>query len=211
MIAVRDVSPTISQGAPFSKTGNSRVECEALVAHSLRGEGFDASEDGTGRGTPIAPVSAARMVAFGEYVDDGVASAMKQRDYKDATDLVYPINTQIATRHKEMGEGTGMGIGADGDAAYTLQAAHGHAVATLVSNGDAHSGFRDEQGLAIQPGMQVRRLTPLECERLQGFPDNYTNIPRASDSARYKALGNSMAVNVMQLIGQRIRMVEDIQ
>jgi DNA (cytosine-5)-methyltransferase 1 len=62
----------------------------------------------------------------------------------------------------------------------------------------------------LRQGMQVRRLTPLECERLQGFPDNYTNIPGASDSARYKALGNSMAVNVMQLIGQRIQMVENI-
>lgn len=40
----------------------------------------------------------------------------------------------------------------------------------------------------------VRRLTPLECERLQGYPDNYTNIPGASDSARYKALGNSFAI-----------------
>lgn len=41
---------------------------------------------------------------------------------------------------------------------------------------------------------QVRRLTPLECERLQGYPDRYTNIPGASDSARYKALGNSFAI-----------------
>jgi len=57
---------------------------------------------------------------------------------------------------------------------------------------------------AIRQDMAVRRLTPLECERLQGFPDNYTNIPGASDSARYKALGNSMAVPVMHWIGKRI-------
>lgn len=56
----------------------------------------------------------------------------------------------------------------------------------------------------MTPAMQVRRLTPLECERLQGFPDNHTNIPGASDSARYKALGNSMACNVMSYLGQRI-------
>lgn len=50
----------------------------------------------------------------------------------------------------------------------------------------------------------VRRLTPIECERLQGFPDNYTNIPSSSDTTRYKALGNSMAVPVMKWIGKRI-------
>jgi hypothetical protein len=60
------------------------------------------------------------------------------------------------------------------------------------------------------PPFQVRRLTVEECEFLMGYPRGYTNIPSASDSARYKALGNSMAVNVMQLIGQRIQMVEAI-
>jgi len=58
--------------------------------------------------------------------------------------------------------------------------------------------------------MRVRRLTPVECERLQGFPDNYTNIPKAADGPRYKALGNSMAVPVMHWIGKRIQMVEDL-
>jgi DNA (cytosine-5)-methyltransferase 1 len=56
-----------------------------------------------------------------------------------------------------------------------------------------------------QASMAVRRLTPIECERLQGFPDNYTNIKtNCPDGPRYKALGNSMAVPVMQWIGQRI-------
>jgi DNA (cytosine-5)-methyltransferase 1 len=62
-------------------------------------------------------------------------------------------------------------------------------------------------GNGHNPAMQVRRLTPTECERLQRFPDGYTDIPKATDSPRYKALGNSMAVNVMQLIGQRIELV----
>lgn len=53
----------------------------------------------------------------------------------------------------------------------------------------------------------VRRLTPKECERLQGFPDNYTNIPGAKDSPRYAALGNSMAVPVMRWIGERLLQV----
>ena len=56
----------------------------------------------------------------------------------------------------------------------------------------------------VFPAMQVRRLTVTECERLQGFPDNYTNIPGAKDAPRYKALGNSMAVPCMAWIGERI-------
>jgi DNA (cytosine-5)-methyltransferase 1 len=68
---------------------------------------------------------------------------------------------------------------------------------------------------AITTAMQVRRLTPVECERLQGFPDGYTNIPwrkklESPDGPRYKALGNSMAVPVMRWIGQRITQVEEI-
>jgi site-specific DNA-cytosine methylase len=66
---------------------------------------------------------------------------------------------------------------------------------------------------AIATAMQVRRLTPVECERLQGFPDNYTNIPwrksaESPDGPRYKALGNSMAVPVMRWIGERINKME---
>jgi DNA (cytosine-5)-methyltransferase 1 len=62
---------------------------------------------------------------------------------------------------------------------------------------------------------RVRRLTPVECERLQGFPDNFTNIPyrkkeESPDGPRYKAMGNSMAVPVMAWIGQRIQEVSDI-
>ena len=62
--------------------------------------------------------------------------------------------------------------------------------------------------------MQVRRLTPVECERLQGFPDGYTNIPwrgkpESPDGPRYKALGNSMAVPCMKWIGERINAIEE--
>lgn len=63
--------------------------------------------------------------------------------------------------------------------------------------------------------MLVRRLTPLECERLQGFPDNWTRIPyrgkpeeECPDGPRYKAIGNSMAVPVMRWIGERMDMAE---
>lgn len=76
-----------------------------------------------------------------------------------------------------------------------------HNTQTLITGG------REKRSLT------VRRLTPRECERLQGFPDDYTDIPyrnkeHAPDGPRYKALGNSMAVPVMRWIGERIRMVE---
>jgi DNA (cytosine-5)-methyltransferase 1 len=68
-----------------------------------------------------------------------------------------------------------------------------------------------------EQSLQVRRLTPIECERLQGFPDNYTQIPWRNkapedcpDGPRYKAMGNSMAVPVMRWIGERIQMVEEL-
>ena len=53
----------------------------------------------------------------------------------------------------------------------------------------------------------IRRLTPLECERLQGFPDNWTAIPNASDSARYKALGNSVAIPCVDYVLHGISLV----
>ena len=53
----------------------------------------------------------------------------------------------------------------------------------------------------------IRRLTPLECERLQGFPDGWTDIPDASDTARYKALGNSVAIPCVEFIMSRIAAV----
>jgi DNA (cytosine-5)-methyltransferase 1 len=81
---------------------------------------------------------------------------------------------------------------------------------TLRADGPGH----DPVGTRIREGMQVRRLTPRECERLQGFPDDYTLIPYrgklAADGPRYKALGNSMAVPVMAWIGRRIALLEQI-
>jgi site-specific DNA-cytosine methylase len=81
---------------------------------------------------------------------------------------------------------------------------HNIADALLSGGGKPGNGYP-----AIRQDMAVRRLTPVECERLQGFPDNYTNIPGASDSGRYKALGNSMAVPVMAWIGRRIGAVHE--
>ena len=71
---------------------------------------------------------------------------------------------------------------------------------TYMSNTLTRAGV----GTNAVQNMKVRRLIPMECERLQGFPDDYTNTPTSSDTTRYKALGNSMAVPVMKWIGQRI-------
>jgi site-specific DNA-cytosine methylase len=120
------------------------------VAHALRGEGFDASEDGTGRGTPLVPV-APSLTATNDPSRSPQSSEVTQQ------------------------------------------------VAAVYAN-----------------TMTVRRLTPRECERLQGFPDDYTLIPwrkkqaeDCPDGPRYKALGNSMACNCMAWIGERIAAYED--
>jgi len=119
-----------------------------------------------------------------QYGTETIASTMSARDYKSPSDL-------IAHTFKVRGgcKGGGKGYLGQDEKAFTL------------STGTDQQLFHN---------MQVRRLTPKECERLQGFPDNYTNIQTASDSVRYKALGNSMAVPVMFWLGSRIQLVEDL-
>lgn len=138
-----------------------------------------------------------------------------------------PINTMVALRHEALGRGTGFGLGQAGDPAYTLTKGHSHAVAQPIGT-DLYNGnitgdvactmgtpgsSTNASGPTVMQGMAVRRLTPKECERLQGFPDNYTDIKPSDkdtpDGPRYKALGNSMAVPVMAWIGKRIQEVEN--
>jgi len=126
-----------------------------------------------------------RMRGFGDYIDDETASALKARDYKDATDLIAFSAEMSGTQAASTPE-----------VSPTLSVGHTTAVADRLC---------------------VRRLTPIECERLQGFPDNYTRIPWRNkapddcpDGPRYKAMGNSMAGPVMRWIGEIIQMVEEI-
>jgi DNA (cytosine-5)-methyltransferase 1 len=89
----------------------------------------------------------------------------------------------------------------------------GDVAATLGTPGSSVNASGPTVMQPVATAMQVRRLTPVECERLQGFPDNYTNIPwrkkpEAPDGPRYKALGNSMAVPCMAWIGKRIAEVD---
>lgn len=180
-------------------------------------------------------------------VGDGTVSGalaanpgMKQTTFV-CTHGTYPINEQIATRDKKLGRGTGLGVGADGDPAFTLLANHPHMVAagggsdpiamgdlnahtaicrnicpTLKCCGDGAMAVSEigDKPAGVNP-MLVRRLTPLECERLQGFPDGHTLIAwkgkpaeECPDGPRYKAIGNSMAVPVMRWIGRRIAAVD---
>jgi DNA (cytosine-5)-methyltransferase 1 len=87
----------------------------------------------------------------------------------------------------------------------------GQTIGTLRSNTRNNSDPVTEAAMHVMHDMAVRRLTPRECERLQGFPDGYTDVTYrgkpAADGPRYRALGNSMAVPVMAWIGQRIQMV----
>ena len=73
---------------------------------------------------------------------------------------------------------------------------------------------KDATDLVVEPDRQhaqlIRRLTPLECERLQGFPDDWTNIPGASDSARYRALGNSVAIPCVEFIMRSLKEVASL-
>ena len=90
---------------------------------------------------------------------------------------------------------------------------NGQIAGTLTTRtGNANDNYSVEQGHMIVTNGKPRWIMPIECERLQGFPDNYTLVQHrnklAADSPRYKALGNSMAVPVMQWIGERINMVE---
>jgi len=89
----------------------------------------------------------------------------------------------------------------------------GDTVGTIRSNTRNNSDPVTEAAMHVMHGMAVRRLTPKECERLQGFPDGYTDVTYrgkpATDGPRYRALGNSMAVPVMAWIGQRIQMAKE--
>ena len=139
-----------------------------IVAHSLRGGGFAASEDGTGRGTPIV----AQTLTTG---------GNGERGYND------PLNATLIP------------VFSDG-ISNTWRAQDGH-----------QYGYAGDNLILVEKS-SVRRLTPRECERLQGFPDDYTLVEYrgrlAADGPRYNALGNSMAVPVMRWIGERIQMVD---
>ena len=114
------------------------------------------------------------------FKDDTVASTQSARQHKDATDLVWQHAVFGQSQFGNYSEGC----------------------ATLRAQGGDNGGGSENlvTGGSLSSTMLIRRLTPLECERLQGFPDGWTDIPNASDSARYKALGNSVAIPCVEYI-----------
>lgn len=230
------------------------------TAHTLRATGFDASENGTGRGTPLVPC-AIQAGALRENPasgpdgvgvrDDGVAYTLEARAEVQAVafDLMNQVCSNISHTLRR-GDGAGHEsiptvafnwnaqadqLNFDPNTTPALTCSQGAAVGPVGSiairgrsdgsslearyDGTSNailtpSGGRGGIGVgAIHFNMAVRRLTPKECERLQGFPDDHTNIPvgpkkkPAADGPRYKAIGNSMAVTCMAWIGRRIAMV----
>ena len=134
------------------------------------------------------PTVCCQMQGFGDYREGDVASSCKQRDYKDSTDLV--VSSVDCRNFTEDGEING-----------TLQAKESGGQSLNLNN-------------TVRQNMAVRRLTPMECERLQGFPDHWTDIGewrdsksklrKDADSPRYKALGNSIALPFWDFLAKRI-------
>jgi DNA (cytosine-5)-methyltransferase 1 len=153
------------------------------------------------------------MRGFGDYESDDTASAIKARDHKDATDLVVepPILIDRAAFNQGVNAKYDTHI-SDDPVAPSLVARGPHAVAfdgynqtisdvTQTIRADKSDG--DHVGMVFnQPTMAVRRLTPLECERLMGWPDDWT--AGQSDTHRYKQCGNGVASPVAQWIGQQL-------
>ena len=167
---------------------------------------------------------ACRMRGFGDYTADSTAPTVKARDHKDATDLIVVNGRQHPTVS---------------DKAHTLDCHHSGSTNVVCINGniinknpEGTSGGNGMDAIqdgtsytltatdrhAVSDGLQVRRLMPVECERLQGFPAGHTQIPwrgksaaDCPDSLRYKAIGNSMVVPVMRWIGERIEQVNQIK
>ncbi len=155
-----------------------------MIAHTLRGEGFDASKDGTGRGTPLVPF------AFHNRQDPDISGQ-----------VTHPLGAQ------DNGMAVAFYVAQITSRLNRTRAEPGLPVSTMTMTSRMH----------VAVTMQVRRLTPRECERLQGFPDDYTAIPwrgrpadQCHDGPRYKAIGNSMAVPVMRWIGERIAAVDAV-
>ena len=183
---------------------------DTLVAHSLRGEGFDASEDGTGRGTPLVPVC----------FDTTQITSRENRSSPQPGEPCHPLAAgaqppAIAFDCKAGGDtsfsigelpGSLRGAGHGGGHAAIASQGRGSNIdlgqevtGTLGTNAGSVAGAP-----CVASSWAVRRLTPTECHRLQGFPDDHCAIPGAADGPQYKALGNSMAVAVMAWIGARI-------
>jgi len=194
-----DSAPSRSKGeksAPTLSTGTRGVGDFELGGGLIGGFDFENNahgpDDATGpllKGSPTGGGRPLPAVVFssGEVSHCLNAGGMGRQDYETETMVAFGVDTYNGA--------------ITGDVAATLGTQSGDGVSSGPS-------------VLEQQDWAVRRLTPVECERLQGFPDNFTSVPHrgkpAADGPRYKALGNSMAVNCMRWLGRRIEAVEAI-
>ena len=207
-------------GADMAPTLNCNHEAP-YVAHSLRGEGFDAIEDGTGRGTPLGPVAFAEnsrhelRLEGGDGQRTGALSTGGGKPGQGVPMIAFPANLSGTQCASAADVAPSMGAANPTAVAFNFHKSGNEAssLGVSVERVDCLRAF-EKSPMAVQPaaGMQVRRLTPEECEALQGFPRAYTAIPwrgkpaaLCPDGPRYKALGNSWAVPNVRWIGERIQ------
>jgi DNA (cytosine-5)-methyltransferase 1 len=219
IIEIPEVMCTLrSSGAGFDRPGNASTEHETYlpVAFSVREDAI------------------ANNFSANELEVSNAVTALRPspQSHHAQTFVAQPIPLDLRNagrdpeKHDEINR-QGVGVGESGDPAHTITTAcvHGVAQTVPISFGaqmsvpqvdfDLNQTLQAKNPMAVVQAMSVRRLTPVECERLQGFPDKYTEIPwrgkaDTPDGPRYKALGNSMAVPVMNWIGKRINQVEKI-
>jgi DNA (cytosine-5)-methyltransferase 1 len=192
-----DVSATLtSSGAGFSRPGQTSTAHENYIA--IQGNLIGRDKGGP-QGVGVAENSLMYTLTKGDV--HGVAHAFKIRGgcegggkgYLGQDEKAFTISTMQDQQIAVLG-------------GLHPNAAVGEEISPTLTSAMGMGGGH----VPVIANMAVRRLTPVECERLQGFPDNYTNIKEnCPDGPRYKALGNSMAVPVMKWIGKRIQMVED--
>jgi DNA (cytosine-5)-methyltransferase 1 len=227
------IAPCVTNGPPFSRTGNERVEAEAMVvadcgveisgplsARDYKDAGTDGMNKISAKMVPVIHETVGALCAdshpgaysgqdayTGRLIPQSIAFENNRRDgarlYGDVSNTLQAF------------AGTGGGNGPMvAQPAYAIQ---GNMIGRNDNAGPQGDGVNEELCFtqntidrhAVANNMAVRRLTPTECERLQGFPDGYTNIPwrkaaESPDGPRYKALGNSWAVPVVRWIGERI-------
>ena len=233
-------APTVTQGAPFSGTGNSYVELDAYipaVAGSLDTQcgGGKLTHQSANNGhlileRPVMGTITARMFSSlgSRDVEEGAIHPVAFDAYNQ--ELTGDVSKTVASR-ADQDTASCIAFGAQnsanqGDSVPTkvtpmLDKSKTPAVVGTLTRASSAGGTVTQQdinaGHILHSTSAVRRLTPTECERLQGFPDNFTQIPWRNkaaedcpDGPRYKAMGNSMAVPVMRWIGERIKKVEAI-
>jgi len=180
-------------------TGGNNLPLIMHVAGFLPGQGKKAGDIGYEK--DVAPTLRSGCDNYGVVKTYGIAENIINRDVKNG----------------------GNGIGVQEELQYTLNTAGAHGVCCFVKNDAARDSSQDvamtlrgQAEHAVSYQSTVRRLMPIECERLMGFSDNHTQIEwngkpkeQCPDGPRYKACGNSMPVNSMAWLGKRIQMVED--